>query len=633
MVVSLKLYITMEDYDVLLNNQIEAILEVMNRRNLSEEDAVRIRQAFEFAREAHAGQLRKSGAPYIIHPVAVARIVAEELQLGPNPVIAAFLHDVVEDTDFTVEDVKVRFGQDVAYLVRVVTKQKKKQYETSKQVDNFKQMLESLHYDIRAILIKLADRLHNMRTLDSMRPDKQMKIAGETDYFYAPLANRLGLYGIRRELENLSLQYRCPLEYQELEQAIEADKAEDKERLALFTNEMLTLLRERGIQARTEIRYRQPYSIWRKIHVTGRDFKHLDYRHVIRLIYPAEKETDEKSLCLRIYSILTDRFKEQPQSIVNFIDSPKENGYQSFHIRLLSEQGVWEEIHISSERMVLNSKLGCAVERMEGAWDNWIAKFRALLKDAASQTAEGWYMDSVVSSLYNEDITVFTPKGMAVSLPQRATVLDFAFEIHSAIGEHAQYAKVNGKLCSVKTELHHGDCVEVGVNPAFKPKPDWLEFVQTYKAKRFLRSYSGQMKSIPKNRCLTCHPLPGNEVIGFKESDGRITIHKRDCAVAIRLASQKGDSIVSVEFPEDRDLYYPVCLNVRAVDRYHLLIDLVACITNGMKLPIDSLNVATVDEIADCTIRFKVHSFGELQQVIAALNRIEGVDEVHRVGL
>ena len=623
----------MEDYDILLNNQLEAILAVMRRRNLSEEDAVRIRQAFEFAREAHAGQKRKSGAPYIIHPVAVARVVAEELQLGPNPVIAAFLHDVVEDTDYTLDDVKVRFGADVAYLVRVVTKQKKKQYETSKQVDNFKQMLESLHYDIRAILIKLADRLHNMRTLDSMRPDKQMKIAGETDYFYAPLANRLGLYGIRRELENLSLQYRCPLEYKELQQAIEADKAEDRERLQQFTAEMLQLLKDKGIQARTEIRYRQPYSIWRKIQSTGRDFKHLDYRHVIRLIYPADREEDEKRICLHIYSILTDRFKEQPQSIVNFIDSPKENGYQSFHIRLLSEQGVWEEVHISSERMVLNSKLGCAVERMEGAWDNWIAKFRALLKDAASQTADGWYMDNVVSSLYNEDITVFTPKGKAISLPQRATALDFAFEIHSAIGEHAQYAKVNGKLSSVKTELHHGDCVEIGVNPNFTPRADWLDFVQTYKAKRFLRSYLGQVKSIPKNRRLACYPLPGNEVIGFQEADGTVTIHKRDCATAIRLASQKGDSIVSVEFPEDEDVLYPVCINVRAVDRYHLLIDLVDCITNGMKLSIASLNVATVDEIADCSICFAVHSFGELQQVIAEINAIDGVDEVHRVNV
>lgn len=623
----------MEDYDKLINGQLESILSVMDRRNVSAEDRLRIKDAFEFAREAHAGQKRKSGAPYIIHPVAVARIVAEELQLGPNPVIAAFLHDVAEDTAFTLDDIKARFGPDVAYLVRVVTKQKKKQYETSKQVENFKQMLDSLHYDIRAILIKLADRLHNMRTLDSMRPEKQMKIAGETDYFYAPLANRLGLYGIRRELENLSLRYRCPLEYQELEQAIEADKAEDRQRLEAFTGEMLELLRRNGIQARTEVRYRMPYSIWRKIQSTGRDFKHLDYRHVVRLIYPAEREEDEKKICLHIYSILTDRFKEKPGSIVNFIDSPKENGYQSFHIRLLSEHGIWEEIHISSERMVLNSKLGCAVERMEGAWDNWIAKFRALLKDAASQTAEGWFMDSVVSSLYNEDITVFTPQGKPINLPQRATVLDFAFELHNSIGSHAQYAKVNGKLCSVKTELHHGDCVEVGTNPDFVPRPDWLDCVQTYKAKSFLRSYLGQVKSIPKNRCLSCHPLPGNEVIGFREVDGTVTIHKRDCAVAIRQASQDGDSIVSVDFPEDKDVLYPVRINVRAVDRYHLLIDLVDCITNGMKLSISSLNTVTVDEIADCTINFSVHSFSELQNVITSIGRINGVDEVHRVEL
>lgn len=623
----------MEDYDKLINGQLESILSVMDRRNVSAEDRMRIREAFEFAREAHAGQKRKSGAPYIIHPVAVARIVAEELQLGPNPVIAAFLHDVAEDTSFTLDDIKARFGPDVAYLVRVVTKQKKMQYETSKQVENFKQMLDSLHYDIRAILIKLADRLHNMRTLDSMCPEKQMKIAGETDYFYAPLANRLGLYGIRRELENLSLRYRCPLEYQELERAIEADKAEDRQRLDAFTGEMLELLRRKGIQARTEVRYRMPYSIWRKIQSTGRDFKHLDYRHVVRLIYPAEREEDEKRICLHIYSILTDRFKEKPGSIVNFIDSPKENGYQSFHIRLLSEHGIWEEIHISSERMVLNSKLGCAVERMEGAWDNWIAKFRALLKDAASQTAEGWFMDSVVSSLYNEDITVFTPQGKPINLPQRATVLDFAFELHNSIGAHAQYAKVNGKLCSVKTELHHGDCVEVGVNPDFAPRPDWLDCVQTYKAKSFLRSYLGQIKSIPKNRCLCCHPLPGNEVIGFRELDGTITIHKRDCALAIRQASQDGDSIVSVDFPEDKDVFYPVRINVRAVDRYHLLIDLVDCITNGMKLSISSLNTETVDEIADCTINFSVHSFSELQKVIASISSIDGVDEVHRVEL
>lgn len=621
----------MKDYTTQINTQLEYILAVMARRGVGQSELNRIKDAFEFARQAHEGQLRKSGAPYIIHPLAVARIVAEELQLGVDSVIAAFLHDVVEDTPYTIEDVKNRCGSDVAYLVRVVTKQKKKQYETSKQVDNFKQMLDSLHYDMRAILIKLADRLHNMRTLDSMRPEKQMKIAGETDYFYAPLANRLGLYGIRRELENLGLRYRCPMEYETLEKALAEDKAENKEGLDKFTESIVSLLRQNGINARTEVRYRMPYSIWRKMRSTGRDFKHIDYRHVIRLIYPSPSIEEEKALCLRIYAILTNKFKEKPNSIVNFIDSPKENGYQSFHIHLLSEQGVWEEIHISSERMVRNSKLGCIVERVGGSWGNWIGKFRTILKDASSQSADGWFLDSVVSSLYNEDITVFTPKGKAISLPQRATVIDFAFEIHSFVGEHAQYAKVNGKLCSVKTELHHGDCVEVGVNPEFTPRPDWLDCVQTYKAKRFLMPYLRQKKTIPDNRCSHCHPLPGNEVIGFREEDGTVTIHKRDCATAIRLASQRGDSIVPVDFQEDAEVLYPVRIEIHAVDRYHLLIDLVDCITNGMKLSMTRLTTQTVDEIAGCSIDFSVHSFKELQNVIATINSIEGVDEVYMV--
>ncbi|MBO4984113.1 MAG: bifunctional (p)ppGpp synthetase/guanosine-3',5'-bis(diphosphate) 3'-pyrophosphohydrolase [Bacteroides sp.] len=619
----------MEDYQAQIKAQLDYILAIMSRR-VGAEELERIKDAFEFAQEAHRGQFRKSGAPYIVHPLAVARIVAEELQLGANSVIAAFLHDVVEDTSYTMEDVKNRCGADVAYLVRVVTKQKKRQYETSKQVDNFKQMLDSLHYDIRAILIKLADRLHNMRTLNSMLPEKQMKIAGETDYFYAPLANRLGLYGIRRELENLGLRYRCPLEYSELEKALAEDKQENKERLDNFTGEIVSLLRQKGIEARTEVRYRMPYSIWRKMQASGRDFKHIDYRHVIRLIYPSPSEVEEKTLCLRIYSILTDHFKEKPNSIVNFIDSPKENGYQSFHVRLLSDQGIWEEIHISSERMVRNSKLGCVVERVEGSWSNWIVKFRSLLKEASTQGSEG-FMDSVVSSLYNEDITVFTPKGMAVSLPQHATVLDFAFEIHSKIGKHAQYAKINGKLCSIKSELHHGDCVEVGVNPDVTPQPDWLNYVQTYKAKRFLMPYLRQLKSIPKNRCTHCHPLPGNEVIGFRDENDKVTIHKRDCEVAIRLASQRGDSIVSVDFPEDADVLYPVAIEVHAVDRYHLLIDLVDCITNGMRLSISSLKTSTVDGIAVCSVEFAVHSFVELQKVITSLNEIKGVDEVFSV--
>lgn len=225
--------------------------------------------AYELAAEAHKEQKRKTGEPYIIHPIAVARIVAEELELDANPVMAAFLHDVVEDTQYTIEDIRERFGEDVAFLVGVVTKQKKEKYDKSKQVDNYRQILSSVQYDVRAILVKLADRLHNMRTLASMRPDKQMKIAGETDYFYAPLANRLGLYHVKTELENLSFHYRCPREYEQIERMLEETKQAEKKNLEGFISKVCELLEDNGIKARIELRYRMPYSIWRKMHSNG----------------------------------------------------------------------------------------------------------------------------------------------------------------------------------------------------------------------------------------------------------------------------------------------------------------------------------------------------------------------------
>ena len=618
----------MDSCDQIINERVAGIIEAMSQR-VAPEDVARIQAAFQFARKAHEGQTRKSGEPYIIHPVAVARIVAEELQLGPNTVIAAFLHDVVEDTPVTLDEIREQFGDEVAFLVGVVTKKKKTNYETSKQVDNYKQMLDSVHYDIRAILLKLADRIHNMRTLESMRPDKQMKIAGETDYFYAPLANRLGFNGIRRELENLSLRYRCPQEYKSIEQQILQDQQDNQEPLKIFTDRIISLLAEHGLEVRTEIRYRQPYSIWRRMRQQGRDFKHIDFRHIIRVIFPNQPNESEKTTCLRIYSILTDVFKEKPGSIINYIDSPKENGYQSFHIKLLSEQGSWEELHISSARMTRNSRMGCVAGRTDSNRSSWIDKFRSVLKDLA-ESNEGGFMDSVVTSFYNEDIMVFTPNGKGVILPQHATALDFAFEIHKQIGEHAQYAHINGKLCSVKTELNHGDCVEIGVNPTVEPKPDWVDYVWTYKAKKFLVHYFQHVKTAPKNRCPHCHPLPGDEVIGFREADGTVTIHKRNCDTAIRQASQDGDSIVSVDFQEDMDILYPVRVRILAIDRYHLLIDIVNCITNLLHLSIDSLHTVTTDEIVDCTINFSVHSLRELQESIERLNAIKGVDEVRR---
>ena len=279
------------------DQQVDDLLVRLARR-FSAEDIKRINDAYVLAREAHKEQRRKSGEPYIMHPVAVARIVAEELRLGANPIIAAFLHDVVEDTPYTIEDIRERFGDDVAFLVNVVTKKKKKSTaKSSSQIDNYKQMLDSLHYDIRALLIKLSDRLHNMRTLSSMRPDKQMKIAGETDYFYAPLAHRLGLYYIKREMENLSFRYRCPRDYAYIEEQLAKDQKEREPGLKAFMFEIERLLENNDIlMARTEVYSRGPYSAWRKMHSTGCDFKHVEGKYYIRIIYPNTHEYSEKDI-------------------------------------------------------------------------------------------------------------------------------------------------------------------------------------------------------------------------------------------------------------------------------------------------------------------------------------------------
>ena len=611
-----------------IDNGVEDLLATLSRR-LSTEDIGRIRAAYELAREAHKEQRRKSGEPYIIHPIAVARIVADELRLGANPIIAAFLHDVVEDTPYTIEDKVERFGADVAFLVNVITKKKKQHYDSSKQIDNYKQMLDSIHYDIRALLIKLSDRLHNMRTLDSMRPDKQMKIAGETDYFYAPLAHRLGLYHIKRELENLSFRYRCPREYELIERLLAEEQAQKEQALAPFVQKIEEMLQRSGIyMGRTELICRGPYNTWKKMHASGCDFKHVEGKFYIRIIYPNTHDYSEKDMSLKIYSMLTDTFKEKPASVANFIDSPKENGYQSFHVKLLTAHGTWEEVHISSERMVRKSQFGCVAESSESNITNWLEKFKLVLQDIAFHGKEVEYMDGVTSSFYNDDIMVFTPKGNCVILPTGATALDFAFEIHSELGAHAQYARVNGTLCSIKTVLKRGDCVEIGQSENVVPKSDWLQHVSTYKAKSRLNSILNKQRKLPYERCENCHPLPGDEVIGFKKEDGSIIVHRRDCKSAIRLASQHGDDIIPVNFEEDNDFLYPVKINIKAVDRYHLLIDIVECITNKLRLSLSHISTECVDEIVTCSATFSVHSSAELQEVISNISDIDGVDEV-----
>lgn len=620
------------NYDKSIQADVDDLLSRIGAKE-SLSDVERIRDAFEFAREAHKPQRRKSGEPYIIHPVKVARIVAEELELGVDPVIAAFLHDVVEDTPYTIDDIRARFGDEVAFLVGVVTKEKKDKYIQSKQIDNFRQILASMQYDVRALLIKLADRLHNMRTLNSMRPDKQMKIAGETDYFYAPLANRLGLYHVKSELENLSFKYRCPREYSLLEKLLAEEFERDGVNIKTFTDKIEDILAKGGIKARTEVRYRKPYSIWMKMHAKGCDFAHVDPKHYVRVIYQNDASWSEKDTSLKIYSLLTDAFKERPGSVSNYIDAPKENGYQSFQVKLLSDKGRWEELHISSERMVRNGRLGCAAERTDENIQAWLDKFNEILKEVAGQEGGLDFMDGVTSSFYYDDIMVFTPKGRGVILPKGATALDFAFEIHSHIGEHAHYARINGKLSSIKTVLKRGDCVEIGTDDSAQPQRDWLNHVLTYKARKFINSHLSRSMDSMYDRCPHCHPLPGDEVIGFNRADGSIQVHKRNCQTAIRMASQDGDSIVAVNFDECPTCLYPVRISVRAIDRYHLLSDLVECITEKLRLSMNSLKTETTDNIGVCTIDFAVHSMVELQTAMSNIAAISGVDEVQRIDI
>ena len=600
---------------------------VMEQR-VSAEDMVRIREAFEFASKAHEGQMRKSGDPYIVHPVAVAMIVAEELELGANPVIAAFLHDVVEDTAYTINDIRQRFGDDVAFLVSVMTKKSDGCYEVSKQVDNYKQMLNSIHYDIRALLIKLADRLHNMRTLGSMPPHKQMKIAGETDFFYAPLANRLGLYTIKIELENLSFRYRCPHEYEYISKLIHRDELRHEARLHNFIDKVREVLQKEHIDAQVYVEFRPPFSIWRKMQKTGDDFNHIPFRHVVEIVFACDDMEQEKDLALKIYSRLTSVFSEKPNGIVNYLDVCKENGYQSFHVQLLSDFGYWEEVHISSERMVRNNHIGVVAERREDTVRLWIEKLRSVLKDLEFHQKDSDFIIDVSRAFYNDNIMVFTPNGKGLNLPKGATALDFAFEIHSDIGEHAQFARINGQLSSVKTKLQRGDIVEIGTNPDVHPQQNWKEYVMTYKAKGFLKRYFGQQEKPKYHLCPHCHPIPGEEVIGFTENDGMTTIHKRNCPVAIQLASKQGDSIVSVDYEEHPNILHSVRIHVLAIDRLHLLNDMINCITQELNLSIDELNTKTVDNIVNCTITFGVHSYNELQTINSQISVIDGVEEV-----
>lgn len=598
-------------------------------------DLPRIKDAYELAAHAHASQIRKSGIPYITHPISVARIALVELGLGTNSIMAALLHDVVEDTDYTIEDIRSRFGEDVAFLVGVLTKKDDGNYKVSKQIDNFKQMLDSIQYDIRALLIKLSDRMHNMRTLGSMRTDKQMKIASETDYFYAPLANRLGLYEIKSELENLSMKFRSPHEYERIEKKIISYMKLHHDDIEDFLTPIRETLEAEGINAKVYARPRSVYALWRKMQNSGQTFKELEHVHLINIVIdPKPDGGSEKNQCLAIYSLLTDLYKERPYSAINYIDQPKENGYQALHVQVMTHMGGWAEVHITTESMRRNSQQGCVLDRTESI-DKWVLKFKGVLKDIAQSGAEGGFMESVISSFYNDDIIVFTPKGSSIILPKGSSVLDMAYEIHSNIGNHAKYAHINGKLCSIFTTLKRGDRVEVGTDDMTWPEASWLKHVSTYKARRAvnvsLTKNGISTEEFPFVLCDECNPLPGDEIAGFKRPDGTVVVHKRNCPAAIQLSAKEGDSIVDVSLPILPNKTYPTQIVINSVDRNGLLMDLVNVISNELHLSIDSLHTETIDYIVTTKVKVQVPSAFELMEAMRIIEQIKGVEEVRNI--
>ena len=456
-------------------------------------DKKEIRKAFDLAVEAHKTQRRKSGEPYIYHPIAVAHIAAKEIGLGTTSIICALLHDVVEDTDYTLKDIEKLFGEKVSKIIDGLTKiQDVFDKNVSMQAENFRKMLLTLSDDVRVILIKLADRLHNMRTLDAMKKPKQLKIASETLYLYAPLAHRLGLYAIKTELEDLGLKFTKPEVYKAIAEGLQATKEERNKYITKFCKPIRNKLKENELYCSIKGRPKSIFSIRHKMVTKGVNFDNIFDKFAIRIIVESSLE-NEKSDCWKIYSIVTDFYKPNPDRLRDWVSTPKANGYESLHTTVMGDDGKWVEVQIRSKRMDDIAEKGYAAHwkyKQEGSKENsldvWINNIRELLENPESNALD--FIDDFKLNLYAGEIYVFTPNGELKTLPKKATALDFAFSIHTDVGLKCMGVKVNGKLVSLSHQLGSGDQVEVITSKKQRPRKDWLRFVITSRAKSKIKA-------------------------------------------------------------------------------------------------------------------------------------------------
>ncbi len=479
-------------------NKYRGLLRASQRNAGTKKDRQLIRQAFNTAMEAHKDVRRKSGEPYIFHPIAVARIIAEEMSLGATSIAAALLHDTVEDSDITLDDIQRDFGPKIRTIIDGLTKIPEVfDTQSTKQTENFKKIILTLSEDIRVIFVKLADRLHNMRTLDSMKKEKQLKIASETLYIYAPLAHRLGLYSIKSELEDLALKYKEPDAYEDLARKLRKTRDVRNRFINKFSYPIQQKLRELGFDFEIKGRTKSVYSIYNKIKKKGVPFEQIYDVFAIRIIIDSPVQR-EKSDCWKVYSVVTDFYKPNPDRLRDWISTPKANGYESLHTTVMSPTGKWVEVQIRTKRMDEVAEMGYAAHwkykeadvgnphKDSGNFEQWMNRIRELLKNPTSSALE--FVDDIKLDLFADEIFVFTPKGELKTLPKGATALDLAFEIHTQVGEKCTGAKVNHKLVPLDHKLKSGDQIEVITARNQTPREDWLDYVITARARSKIKS-------------------------------------------------------------------------------------------------------------------------------------------------
>ncbi len=716
-----------------------------------------ITHAFNFAYKAHYGVRRLSGEPYIMHPLAVARICAREIGLGSTSICSALLHDVVEDTDYTVEDIAGLFGDKIAQIVSGLTKISGGVFgsQASEQAENFRKLLLTISDDIRVVLIKIADRLHNMRTLGAQPKDKQYKIAGETQYIYAPLAHRLGLFPIKTELEDLSFHYEHPETWQEIHDKLEKVKASQMETYEQFAAPIRERLTSMGYNFVLKARIKSVYSIWKKMVRQQCAFEDVYDLLAVRIIFTPNESMSEKDQCWMIYSAITELYRPHPERIRDWISTPKANGYEALHVTVMGANGEWIEVQIRTDRMNEIAERGYAAhwkyktgESDDSELDKWIREIKEILAHPEKDAME--FLGTFKLNLFAQEVFVFTPSGEIKTMPLGSTALDFAFLLHSELGEHCIGAKVNHSLVPLSYKLKGGDQIEILTSTSQHPQQEWLDIVTTAKAKNVLNQYFrreerrymkhgehlvedaiamdkqlaanhdmvlarllsyygmtqpselylqvgqgtirldnineivfpkrgwrsyipfiGRMTKqeepvkLPKEQetpatenkpadkpkkkephaiVLTdenlgkqyilsncCHPIPGDEVLGYLDSDGKMYIHKIDCPEANLLKTSFGKRIYSATWNTHRVQSFVETIEFKGIDKFGVFIQVLQTITTEFHINMRTVHVTSEDGIFKGTMEIYVYDRSELDDLLKAIRKIEDIKEVKRV--